>query len=198
MGSLLKAMPATDESTLVSQASVGSERAFDELVRRYSSRVYGLGLRITGTPEDAEDVLQETFLKVYVHLRECQDISRFRSWITRIAANEGLMKLRSRRSQKVVSLEEATDADGRPTPRQFVDSHFNPEELVLRAEAEAIVRRTAQALPAIFRTMFVLRYLEGRTITETARLLRLRIGTVKARMTWTHRHLKARLGKTLA
>ena len=83
-----------DESVLVTEAKAGSYEAFEELVNRYEKKIYRLGLNLTGNPEDAEDMLQETFLKAYEHLPNFREDSRFYTWIVRIAINQGLMKLR--------------------------------------------------------------------------------------------------------
>ncbi|HXN45001.1 MAG TPA: sigma-70 family RNA polymerase sigma factor, partial [Bryobacteraceae bacterium] len=85
-----------DEAALVAQAQTGGEEAFTELVNRYEGNIYRLARHITQNPEDAEDVLQETFLKAYEHLGDFQGNSKFYTWLVRIAVNQALMKLRKR------------------------------------------------------------------------------------------------------
>jgi len=104
-------MPVTtpsgfDESVLVSQAREGDTRAFGELVRRYEGKIFRLAQHVTNNREDAEDVLQETFMKAYEHLDQFKGDSKFYTWIVRIAVNQALMKLRRRRTDKSVSLDE--------------------------------------------------------------------------------------------
>src|SRR5919206_3779651 len=95
-----------DEAALVAQAREGDMRAFGELVRRYEGKIFRLAQNITQNREDAEDVLQETFLKAYEHLPEFAGNSKFYTWLVRIAVNEALMKLRKRKWDKTVWLDE--------------------------------------------------------------------------------------------
>ena len=98
-----------DESTLVAQAREGDAVAFGELVHRYEGRIFRLAQHITQNREDAEDVLQETFLKAYEHLDQFQGNSKFYTWVVRIAVNQSLMKLRRRKTDRSVSLDETID-----------------------------------------------------------------------------------------
>src|SRR5258708_7418241 len=109
MGESPQTALAKDESNLVTEAKNGSYPAFEELVNRYEKKIYRLGLNITGNPDDAEDVLQETFLKAFKHLPDFRQDSRFYTWIVRIAVNEGLMKLRKSRSSRTVPLRDLED-----------------------------------------------------------------------------------------
>ena len=106
-------MPATtqipDETAVVLQAREGDAKAFSELVRRYENKIFRLAMHITQNREDAEDVLQETFLKAYEHLDQFQGNSKFYTWIVRIAVNQALMKLRKRKTDKTVSIDETID-----------------------------------------------------------------------------------------
>src|SRR5438128_11614570 len=98
-----------DEAVLVSQAREGDLPAFSELVERYEGKVFRLAQHITQNREDAEDVLQETFLKAYAHLPEFAGNSKFYTWLVRIAVNEALMKLRKRKWDKTVWLDEPVE-----------------------------------------------------------------------------------------
>src|SRR5437588_5232549 len=108
-------MPATteagvfDESQLVAKAREGDAEAFNELVNQYERKIYRLAKHITQNDEDAEDVLQDAFLKAYEHLPNFQGNSKFYTWLVRIAVNEALMKLRKRRSDRTVPLDEPVD-----------------------------------------------------------------------------------------
>ena len=101
--------PAFDETALVVRAKAGDQTAFNELVQHYDRRVFRMAKQITENDDDAEDVLQETFLKAYTHLDDFQGNSKFYTWLVRIAVNEALMKLRKRRSDKTVPLDEPID-----------------------------------------------------------------------------------------
>ena len=186
-----------DESLLVKEAKAGDYAAFEELVNRYEKKIYRLGMNVTGSPEDAEDVLQETFLKAFEHLPDFREDSRFYTWIVRIAINEGLMKLRKRRSSREVAMDEPLNEDGEVIPRDFADWKPNPEEILQRVELETLLRNAAQKLPASFRTVFFLRDVEGLSTEETADVLKLSIGAVKARLFRARLRLREELSKTL-
>ncbi len=188
---------AKDESVLVADAKAGSYAAFEELVNRYEKKIYRLGLNLTGSPEDAEDMLQETFLKAFEHLPTFREDSRFYTWIVRIAINQGLMKLRKRRSSKEVQLDDASNDDGEIMPREFADWRPNPEQELERTELERILQEAARSLPMTFRTVFFLRDVEGLSTEETAEMLNLTEGAVKARLFRARLRLREELSKTL-
>jgi RNA polymerase sigma-70 factor (ECF subfamily) len=186
---------AKDEGSLVAEAKAGSYAAFEELVNRYEKKIYRLGLNITGNPEDAEDVLQESFLKAFEHLPEFRQDSRFYTWLVRIAVNEGLMKLRKRRGDKTVPLGEVENEDGEVMPRDYADWKPNPEQLLAQSELEEILRDAASTLPPAFRSVFFLRDVEGLSTEETAQLLNLSVGAVKARLFRARMRLRDELSK---
>jgi RNA polymerase sigma-70 factor, ECF subfamily len=195
MDQTLQARVAKNESALVAEAKAGRYDAFEELVNRYEKKIYRLGLNITGNPEDAEEVLQETFLKAFEHLPEFREDSRFYTWIVRIAVNEGLMKLRKRRSSKEVAMEDSTGDDGEVFPREFADWKPNPEQLLAQSELQRILRNAVQTLSPGFRTVFVLRDVEGLSTEETAQMLKLSVGAVKARLFRARLRLREELSK---
>ena len=186
---------ARDEGTLVAEAKAGSYAAFEELVSRYEKKIYRLALNITGSPEDAEDVLQESFLKSFEHLPEFREDSRFYTWLVRIAVNEGLMKLRKRRTGREVPIEDAVGEDGEVMPREFTDWKPNPEQLTAQAEMERILQDAARTLSPAFRTVFHLRDVEGLSTEETAELLNISVGAVKARLFRARLRLREELSK---
>jgi RNA polymerase sigma-70 factor (ECF subfamily) len=185
-----------NEAAVVAGAKAGSYEAFEELVNRYERKIYRLGLNITGSHEDAEDVLQETFLKAFEHIADFREDSRFYTWIFRIALNMGLMKLRKRRSDKVVPLEGAGSEQEEFIPREFTDWRPNPEQLLAESELQDILLRAAQSLPPSYRTVFLLRDAEGLSTEETARALHLAEGTVKAFLHRARLQLRERLSQS--
>jgi len=191
-----QAAVARDESLLVGEAKAGSYAAFEELVNRYEKKIYRLGMNITGNPEDAEDVLQEAFLKAFEHLPEFREDSRFYTWIVRIAVNEALMKLRKRRTSREVSMDQPEDGAGEVAVRDFADWKPNPEQQYAQAELESILQTAVKALPPGFRTVFHLRDVEGLSTEETAELLKLSVGAVKARLFRARLRLREELSKT--
>ena len=188
---------AKDEAVLVAEAKAGSYEAFEDLVNRYEKKIYRLGLNLTGNPEDAEDMLQETFLKAFEHLADFREDSRFYTWIVRIAINQGLMKLRKRRGSKEVQIEDGENDDGEIIPRDFADWRPNPEQELQRTELETILQDAARSLPMTFRTVFFLRDVEGLSTEETAELLNLSEGAVKARLFRARLRLREELSKIL-
>ncbi|HEV2351514.1 MAG TPA: sigma-70 family RNA polymerase sigma factor [Terriglobia bacterium] len=184
-----------DDTVLVTEAKAGIYPAFEELVNRYEKKIYRLGLNITGSPEDAEDVLQETFLKAFQHLPEFREDSRFYTWLVRIGVNEGLMKLRRRRADRTVPIEDHVDEEGVTMPREFTDWSPNPEQLLAQSELQSILDNAAQSLPPTFRTVFHLRDVEGLSTAETAELLDLTESAVKARLFRARVQLREDLSK---
>src|SRR5467141_1751044 len=121
------------DGALVAAAKCGNRQAFEDLVVRHERRVFTVAQRITNNREDAEDVVQETFHKVFLHLDSFQEKSRFSTWLTRIAMNEAFMLLRRKRAVFEV-LPESTDGGVKSSSESFVDQGPNPEEGCLRGE----------------------------------------------------------------
>ena len=107
------------------------QRSFSTLVRRYEGKIFRLAMNITQNREDAEDVLQEPFLKAYEHLDQFQGNSKFYTWIVRIAVNQALMKLRKRRSDRAVSLDEQIDTGEDTVVREIAAWDPDPEQQIL-------------------------------------------------------------------
>src|SRR5579859_48489 len=147
----------TDETTLVALSREGDTRAFSELVRRYEGKIFRLAQHITQNREDAEDVLQETFLKAYEHLDQFQGNSKFYTWIVRIAVNQALMKLRRRKTDKSVSLDDTIDTGEDTITRGVAGWDGDPEERFSRRELGGILDSAIQSLAPPYRSVFVLR-----------------------------------------
>src|SRR5438105_3959182 len=186
---------STDEMVLVRAAKQGDVSAFEELVRRYDRNVFRIANHITHNAEDAEDVVQEAFLKAYQNLNRFQEQSKFYTWLVRIAVNEALMKLRRRRSDKTVSMDQDIETEEDTIPREIADWSPNPEQQFKQEELKEILQKTIQGLPAGFRTVFVLRDVEGLSTEETAEALDLSIPAVKSRLLRARLQLRERLNK---
>jgi RNA polymerase sigma-70 factor, ECF subfamily len=184
-----------DESLLVNEAKAGDYSAFEELVNRYEKKIYRLGMNITGNQEDAEDVLQEAFLKAFEHLPDFREDSRFYTWVVRIAVNQALMKLRKRRTSREVPMEDSEGENGEAIVHEFADWKPNPEQQYARAELEGILQGAVNNLPPGFRTVFYLRDVEGLSTEETAEMLNLSVGAVKARLFRARLRLRDELSK---
>src|SRR6478672_4739458 len=144
--------PVSDELALVQAAKGGDVSSFEELVRRYDRNVFRIAQHITQNREDAEDVVQDAFLKAYTNLAQFQENSKFYTWLVRIAVNEALMKLRKRRNDRTVSLDEDVETEEGSMPREVADWSPNPEQLYGQSELGDILKKTIQGLPPGFRT----------------------------------------------
>src|SRR6266513_5346754 len=187
--------PVSEELALVQAAKKGDVSAFEDLVKRYDRNVFRIAQHITQNREDAEDVVQDAFLKAYQNLGQFQGQSKFYTWLVRIAVNEALMKLRRRRPERMVSLDEEVKTEEDSLPREVADWSPNPEQQYTQAELREILGRTIQGLPPSFRTVFVLRDVEGLSTEETADALDLSIPAVKSRLLRARLQLRERLNK---
>src|ERR1044071_9148656 len=149
-----------DEATLVTQSREGDTVAFGELVRRYEGKIFRLAQHVTQNREDAEDVLQETFMKSYEHLDQFKGDSKFYTWIVRIAVNQALMKLRRRKTDKSVSLDETIDTGEDTVVREIAAWGEDPEQQYSREELANILDSAVESLAPPYRTVFVLRDVE--------------------------------------
>ena len=185
--------PGFDESALVARAKSGDMDAFSELVTHYERRVFRMAKQITQNDDDAEDVLQETFLKAYTHLDNFQGNSKFYTWLVRIAVNEALMKLRKRRSDRTVPLDEPINTGEDEMVREIAVWDENPEESYSREELGAVLNEAIQSLKSAYRTVFILRDIEELSIEETAEALNLSISAVKSRLLRARLQLREKL-----
>lgn len=170
------------------EALIAGDRAeFARLVDAYSSPIYRLGLRMLGNPQDAEDVLQNTFLNALTHLPGFERRSSLATWLYRIAANEALMLIRKRKPEIELEPVEGGENAEDLKPAQIVDWSALPEDKLLSGEGKNILDAAIQSLPEPLRIVFILRDVEGLSIKETAESLNLSETNVKTRL------LRARL-----
>jgi RNA polymerase sigma-70 factor, ECF subfamily len=192
----VSSLNGTDETTLVAQAREGDARAFAELVRRYEAKIFRLAQHITQNREDAEDVLQETFLKSYEHLDQFQGQSKFYTWIVRIAVNQALMKLRRRKTDKSVSLDEGIDTGEDTVTREIASWDEDPEQRFSREELGELLESAVDSLAPPYRSVFVLRDIDELSTEETAEALGLSIPAVKSRLLRARLQLREKLTRT--
>lgn len=185
-----------NETELIAQARNGNSEAFSTLVRQYDRNIYRLAMNITSNREDAEDVLQEAFLKAYTNLNRFQGNSRFYTWLVRIAVNEALMKLRKRRGDRLVSLDEPiTTDDNQVMSREIEDWDDNPEQRYAKTELQRILNDAIESLEPQFCMVVTLRDVEHLSTEETAELLGLSVPAVKSRLLRGRLKLRERLNK---
>jgi RNA polymerase sigma-70 factor (ECF subfamily) len=174
------------DETLAARAAAGDTPAFDALVLRYQRRVFGLACRLTGSESDAADVLQETFLQAYRHLRSFRCEARFGTWLYRIATNAALMLRRSRRRRPVTPLDAYLpefDESGshRATPAELIVTN-RVEELLDRQSLAEQARTAIDRLPDACRSAFVLRDLEDLSTAEVSEVLGIEPAAVRQRV----------------
>ena len=180
---------------LVEQVRGGDVSAYDTLVRKYDRQIFRIAQHITQNREDAEDVMQDAFLKAYEKLDQFQGNSKFYTWLVRIAVNESLMRLRKRRTGKMVSIDEDVETEEGSVPRDLADWAPDPEQNYTQSELGEILRKTIQGLPPGFRIVFVLRDVEGLSTEETAETLGLSVPAVKSRLLRARLQLRERLSR---
>jgi RNA polymerase sigma-70 factor, ECF subfamily len=182
-----------DESALVAQAKAGDQNAFAELVNRYERKIYRLAKNITRNDEDAEDVLQDAFLKAYTHLDNFKGDSKFYTWLVRIAVNEALMRLRKRKTDRSVPLDEPVELGQETVQREIAVWEDNPEQQYSQEEWRRILDEAVDSLKPDFRTVFVLRDIEELSTEETAETLGISVPAVKSRLLRARLALRERL-----
>lgn len=166
----------------------GDRSEFARFVDAYSPQVYRLALKMLNTPQDAEDVLQNTFIKALQHIANFEGRSSLSTWLYRIAANEALMMIRKRKPEtSLTDLVPEDDELSDYTPENLTDWCCLPEEEFVNAEARVHLDRAIHHLPDTLRVVFLLRDIEGLSIEETGQVLNLTETTVKTRL------LRARL-----
>lgn len=187
---------AMKDEHLIAQAAGGDFAAFQELVSRFQSRVFGVALRIVGQRQDAEDATQQTFLSLIEHVDSFRGESSVATWILRIATNHALKLLRKRRGLPSVPLNGTTDDDSYsslPHPDFIARWSATPETLAQQAEVREQIESALNALDDKYRVVFVLRDIEGLSVRETAETLDLTEGTVKVRLLRARLMLRERL-----
>jgi RNA polymerase sigma-70 factor, ECF subfamily len=182
---------------LVERARAGDQAAFEKLVRQYDRQIFRTAQHITQNREDAEDITQDVFLKAYRKLDQFQGNSKFSTWLTRIAVNESLMRLRKRKTSRTVSMDQDVQTEEGSIPRDFADWSPNPEQNFTQSELSEILKKTIAGLAPGFRTVFTLRDIENLSTEETAEALGLSVPAVKSRLLRARLQLRERLSRYL-
>jgi RNA polymerase sigma-70 factor (ECF subfamily) len=175
------------DEVLVAKSQEGDKAAFGELVRRYQGRIYNLALRMVKDPQEAEDVLQKSFLSAYQNIKRFRGEAKFHTWLFRIASNFALMKLRKDRDEKVLFLDEPISLKNGDISRDILDWSNNPAEIYEKEELRRILEKAVAELPDAYRIVFWLRDVEGLSNHDVAKMLNLSLPAVKSRL------LRARL-----
>ena len=181
-----------NEVEVVKRAKQGDQQAFSELVNAYSERIYNLGLRILRKKEDAEDILQETFLTVIQKIDTFDGRSSFFTWIYRIATNTALMKLRKKKPQ-YVDLPDNPDFQESIESKVFIDWSQDASLNVYNNEVKQTLSEAISELSEIYKTVFILRDIEQLSIKETSKILNITEENVKIRLRRARQHLRDKL-----
>jgi RNA polymerase sigma-70 factor, ECF subfamily len=184
------------DAGLVAATRSGDSHAFEKLVSRYERRVFAVAQRITKNREDAEDVVQETFYKAFLHLDGFQEKSLLSTWLTRIAINQALMVLRRRRGTIEVSSESCEDGVN-SISEVFVDQSPNPEESCRRREHSELLSKAIDRLNPAMRRTILLRDIREHSVEETAQILEMSISAVKSRISRGRRELSGAVNRAL-
>jgi RNA polymerase sigma-70 factor (ECF subfamily) len=181
------------DTDLVAAAKSGSAGAFDVLVKRHTRKFLRIAQRVTRNREDAQDVVQKSFQKAFVHVRKFEERASFSTWLTRIVINEAAMCLRKNRRARVLPIDELGPHEEPAPALQVPDLSPSPEQAYSRLEAERILSFGIRQLSPGLRAVIQLYYLDERSLTETAQVMGLSVEAVKSRVLRGRRHLRETL-----
>ena len=184
---------STAEEQLVAAAKGGDEGAFETLFNRHQRKIFVLAFRYTRVREDAEDIVQQTFQKAFVHLQKFEGKSSFSTWLTRIAINQALMLLRSRRGLREVLIDDSSGDEEATPALELADASPDPEASYLQREEAQILSAAIQQLRPRMRKAIELREIAELSNRDVASHLGVSIGAVKARVF----HARRKLAKAL-
>lgn len=172
-----------DDSMLVARFLAGERRAFTELADRYHVRLMNFIQRTIGDRERAEDLVQETFIRVYRHLHRFDQTKKFSTWVYTIAGNLAKNELRNRSRNPLVlfqTIKKNWEADHRPL--EWEDNTYRPDDLYRKRHLKELIDKAVSQLPEHHRVVFVLREMEGKTYEEISEITGVNLGTVKSRL----------------
>ena len=171
-----------EEGQLLASSKSVQAAAFAELCRAYAKKILRAAYRITKNQEDAEDAVQDSLLKVFLHMEHFEGRSSFSTWLTRIAINSALMILRRRRNSSEIPVEDSRDSEAVGWCQEIEDSGPNPEKQYLAQERERLVRRVVRGLRPNIRGVLEMQHFQDYSIEEIARVMGISVGAVKARL----------------
>jgi RNA polymerase sigma-70 factor (ECF subfamily) len=184
---------AREEYASLAAAKRGDSAAFEILCKQAANTVFHVARRMMRNNEDAEDVVQESFQQAFIHLNSFNGDSRFSTWLSRIAINAALMKLRKKNRLRDVSLDESAETEESSSRIDVEDLGLNPEQLYAQKEQQRILSEAMKALTPGMRKAIELRELDERSTEEAARIMGISVGAVKARVFHGRRKLRERL-----
>ena len=196
LGRSASSLTNTSDALLATAARNGDHLAYVELCRRHREMVFRTVLRITRNIDDAEDILQDAWMRAFAHIGTFDGISAFSTWVTRIAINSALTMIRRRRTQKESSLDDPVDPDNRRVI-EMIEPSRNPEERCLETERIRLVRQAIKRLPAKLRTAIEIRQAQDGSVSDLAMLAGVSLPTMKSRLVRARLRLREPLSKAL-
>lgn len=170
------------EARLVRLAKSGDRGAFADLVELYKDKIYHLAYRMLGNRQEAEDIVQETFLRVFRNLERYDEALKFSTWIYRIGTNVSIDRLRRRRTAYSLDAETASDGDGQDWHGLLASEDLTPEGQVLLSETQRRIRNAIDDLPEKYKSVVILKYLHDMSLQEIGDVLGMPVTTVKTRV----------------
>lgn len=189
-GGVSTTVTPSDEARFIERAKQGDVEAFESLIGQYERKVYNLAYKLTGNPEDASDMAQEAFVRVYTKLGDFRGDSSFVTWLFQITANVCRDELRRRVRQRTTSIDETVEGDEGEMTRQFADTGDGPEQALDRQEAQRLVRAAMATLEPEHQEVLMLRDFQDLSYEQIRDILNCSLGTVKSRLNRARNALK--------
>lgn len=186
-----------NDRSLLAKARVGDIEAFEELIESYRKKVFNIALRMVGNREDASDLAQEVFIRIFKSLKSFKEESQFSTWVYRITTNVCLDHIRKNKKTNNVSLEEEIELSENSVKKQYSDASPSPDIIAERNEVRRIISSAVRLLPEDHRSVIVLRDIQGFSYEEISKILNCPEGTVKSRLNRARQILRERLGDKL-
>jgi len=171
--------PVVTDEQLIARFQQGDVQAFDTLVRRYKDQLLNFVYRFVGNRSDAEDIVQETFLRVYKNKHYYKEIAKFSTWVYTIAGNLAKTELRRRKRHKIFSVSNFVNEE---RDYDIPDKEHSPERQVDGTIKEDIIQKAIEKLPPKFKEVIILRDVQGFAYEEISQILNIPLGTVKSRV----------------
>ncbi len=182
-----------DEAALLEGLKRGDPEACACMIKQYAPRVYAIAIRMVNDRDEAEEVLQETFISACKNIQKFEGRSALGTWLHRIATNAALMHLRKRKNREVSLDEPIETMGGDDVYREVQDWAFSPDDHAMNSETRAVLEQAISELPETLRTVFILREIEGYSTEETANILGISVSAAKVRLHRARLRLRALL-----
>lgn len=183
-------MSCEKEQLLIEKAKQGDIKAFEELIIEHEKTVYNIVYRMMNNVDDAYDLSQETFIKVYRQISSFDGKSKFSTWIYRIATNTCLDELRKRKGKETFSMNEMIESEDGQIISQYIDESENTEDKILDKEQAQIIRQALSEVNENYRIIITLRDINNLSYDEIAQILNISLGTVKSRISRARKEMK--------